>query len=70
MVGSYGWFWTVSVTFDGIKVWGRVNNVGLGDYGIPPRPVVNDDDTVSECKFKDFWMDGTRKSINPDRCKV
>ena len=70
MVGSYGWFWTVSVTFDGIKVWGRVNNVGLGDYGTPPRPVVNDDDTVSERRFKDFWMDGTRKSINPDRCKV
>ena len=58
------------VTFDGIKVWGRVNNVSLGEYGIPPPLVVNDDDTVSERKFKDFWMDGTRKSINPHRCKV
>ena len=58
------------VTIDGIKVWGRVNNVGLVDYGTPPRPVVNDDDTVSERKFKDFRMDGMRKSINPDRGKV
>ena len=47
-----------------------MNNVGLEEYGIPPPPVVNDDDTVSERKFKDFWKDGMRKSINPDRCKV